>query len=94
MPDTVLVTGGAGYVGSHVVVQLAQAGYAPVVLDNFANSTPAVLTRLEALAGGPDPREVAVDTRTHIVHAGSYRAALQVSTAHGHRYVDKSWRIG
>jgi UDP-glucose 4-epimerase len=55
MPDTVLVTGGAGYVGSHVVVQLAQAGYAPVVLDNFANSTPAVLTRLEALAGRPVP---------------------------------------
>ena len=49
---------------------------------------------LEALAGGPDPHEVAVDTRTHTVHAGSYRAALQVSTAHGHRYVDKSWRIG
>ncbi|HZE35165.1 MAG TPA: alkaline phosphatase family protein [Candidatus Eisenbacteria bacterium] len=48
----------------------------------------------EALAGGPDPREVAVDTHTHTVHAGSYRAALQVSTAHGHRYVDKSWRIG
>src|SRR5437899_2745576 len=55
MPDTVLVTGGAGYVGSHVVVQLAQAGYAPVVLDSFANSTPAVLTRLEALAGRPVP---------------------------------------
>jgi UDP-glucose 4-epimerase len=40
MTDTILVTGGAGYVGSHVVVELARAGYAPVVLDNFANSTP------------------------------------------------------
>jgi arylsulfatase A-like enzyme len=48
----------------------------------------------EALAGGPDPHEVAVDTRTHTVHAGSYRAALQVSTVDGHRYVDKSWRVG
>jgi NAD(P)-dependent dehydrogenase (short-subunit alcohol dehydrogenase family) len=55
MPDTVLVTGGAGYVGSHVVVQLAHAGFAPVVLDNFTNSTPAVLTRLEALSGRPVP---------------------------------------
>lgn len=55
MPDTVLVTGGAGYVGSHVVVELARGGYAPVVLDNFENSTPAVLPRLEALAGRPVP---------------------------------------
>ena len=55
MPDTILVTGGAGYVGSHVVVELARAGYAPVVLDDFANSTPAVLPRLQALAGRPVP---------------------------------------
>src|SRR6266542_6467798 len=49
MPDTILVTGGAGYVGSHVVVELARAGYAVVVLDNFANSAPAVVPRLAAL---------------------------------------------
>jgi arylsulfatase A-like enzyme len=48
----------------------------------------------EALAGGPDPQHVAVDTRTYTVRAGSYRAALQVSTVDGHRYVDKSWRVG
>jgi UDP-glucose 4-epimerase len=55
MPETILVTGGAGYVGSHVVVELAHAGYAAVVLDNFSNSTPAVLPRLQALAGRPVP---------------------------------------
>jgi UDP-glucose 4-epimerase len=55
MPDTILVTGGAGFVGSHIVVELARAGYAPVVLDNFSNSTPAIRTRLEALAGRPVP---------------------------------------
>ena len=55
MADTILVTGGAGYVGSHVVVELARAGHAPVVLDNFSNSTPAVLPRLQALAGRPVP---------------------------------------
>lgn len=55
MSDTILVTGGAGYVGSHIVVELARAGYAPVVLDNFSNSTPAVLPRLQALAGRPLP---------------------------------------
>jgi UDP-glucose 4-epimerase len=55
MPDSVLVTGGAGFVGSHIVVELARNGYAPVVLDNFSNSTPAIRTRLEALAGRPVP---------------------------------------
>jgi UDP-glucose 4-epimerase len=55
MTETILVTGGAGYVGSHVVVELAHAGYAPVVLDNFVNSTPAVLPRLQAIAGRPIP---------------------------------------
>lgn len=55
MADTILVTGGAGYVGSHVVVELARAGHAPVVLDNFSNSTPSVLPRLQALAGRPVP---------------------------------------
>jgi UDP-glucose 4-epimerase len=55
MADTILVTGGAGYIGSHVVVELAQAGYAPLVLDNFANSSPAVIPRLEALTGRPVP---------------------------------------
>ncbi len=53
MTETVLVTGGAGYIGSHIVVELARAGHAPVVLDNFSNSTPAVLPRLQALAGRP-----------------------------------------
>lgn len=55
MRESILVTGGAGYVGAHVVVELAQAGYGPVVLDDYSNSTPAVRTRLEALAGRPVP---------------------------------------
>ena len=46
-----------------------------------------------ALDGGPDPEEIAVETRVHIVAAGAYRAALQISTVDGRRYVDKSWRV-
>lgn len=48
---TVLVTGGAGYVGSHVVAALARAGATPIVLDNFENSSRHVLDRLRALCG-------------------------------------------
>ncbi|MGB3859780.1 MAG: UDP-glucose 4-epimerase GalE [Ornithinimicrobium sp.] len=47
----VLVTGGAGYIGSHTAVQLLEAGHEVVVADNFSNSKPSVLPRVEALAG-------------------------------------------
>ncbi|MGH0184410.1 UNVERIFIED_CONTAM: hypothetical protein FKN15_014712 [Acipenser sinensis] len=38
MVQKVLVTGGGGYIGSHCVVELIQAGYTPVVIDNFSNA--------------------------------------------------------
>ena len=47
----ILLTGGAGYIGSHTCVALVQAGFTPVVLDNFSNSHPAVLQRLQAITG-------------------------------------------
>ncbi|MFI4902579.1 MAG: UDP-glucose 4-epimerase GalE [Burkholderiales bacterium] len=53
MSSTVLVTGGAGYVGSHVVVALAAAGRVPVILDNYANSDPGVVARLRELTAQP-----------------------------------------
>ena len=46
MADTVLVTGGAGYIGSHIVVELARVGHQPIVVDNFCNSSPSVIPRL------------------------------------------------
>lgn len=49
----VLVTGGAGYIGSHTVVQLVAAGHDVVVVDNFSNAKPTVVPRLEALTGSP-----------------------------------------
>jgi len=51
----VLVTGGAGYIGSHTVVRLAAAGHEVVVVDSFANSKPTVVGRIEALTGMPLP---------------------------------------
>ncbi|HSI55199.1 MAG TPA: UDP-glucose 4-epimerase GalE [Ramlibacter sp.] len=48
-----LLTGGAGYIGSHTYVALAEAGYTPVILDNFSNSHRGVLQRLEKITGAP-----------------------------------------
>lgn len=47
----VLVTGGAGFIGSHTVVELLQAGYEVVIIDNFSNSSPLVLSRIEEITG-------------------------------------------
>jgi UDP-glucose 4-epimerase len=49
----VLVSGGAGYIGSHTVVQLVAAGHDVVVVDSFANAKPTVVGRVEALTGQP-----------------------------------------
>jgi UDP-glucose 4-epimerase len=51
MEGKILVTGGAGYVGSHVVVALAEAGFAPLILDSFATSSRNVVPRLVAMTG-------------------------------------------
>lgn len=47
----ILVTGGAGYIGSHTCVELLNAGYDIVVMDNFTNSKPAVLGRIKTITG-------------------------------------------
>jgi len=49
----ILLTGGAGYIGSHTFVSLSEAGYSPIILDNFSNSHPAVLERVHAITGQP-----------------------------------------
>ena len=51
MPGKILVTGGAGYIGSHTCVELLAAGHELVVVDNFSNSKPAVLERVGRIAG-------------------------------------------
>lgn len=49
----ILVTGGAGFIGSHTVVELENAGYHAVLLDDFSNSEQSVLTGLEQIVGKP-----------------------------------------
>lgn len=47
----ILLTGGAGYIGSHVLLCCLEAGYDVCVLDNFSNSSPKAIARVEALCG-------------------------------------------
>jgi len=53
MPNTILVTGGAGFIGSHTCVALIEAGYRPLVLDNLCNSNAEVFRRLNTITGQP-----------------------------------------
>ncbi|MBQ0027487.1 MAG: SDR family NAD(P)-dependent oxidoreductase, partial [Lachnospiraceae bacterium] len=51
----ILVTGGVGFIGSHTVVELQNAGYDVVVLDNLCNANKKVLDRIEAITGKKVP---------------------------------------
>lgn len=47
----ILVTGGAGFIGSHTLIALIEAGHTPIVIDNLANSSKEAITRVEKIAG-------------------------------------------
>jgi UDP-glucose 4-epimerase len=71
----ILVTGGAGYIGSHTVVELAQAGYEPIIIDNFSNSQESALGGIQAILG----REVPC----HRIDCGDAEALRQVFKSEG-----------
>jgi UDP-glucose 4-epimerase len=76
----VLVSGGAGYIGSHTVVQLVEAGHDVVVVDSFANAKPSVVGRLESLTGQPlDVRSfdlTDVDKTEHLFSQETFDAVI------------------
>jgi UDP-glucose 4-epimerase len=83
---TILVTGAAGYIGSHTCVELLSAGYAVVALDNLCNSAPESLKRVEKITGQLIPfYEVDVRDRlalnallrTHKIDAAIHFAGLK-----------------
>lgn len=80
----ILLTGGAGYIGSHTAVALVAAGHEPVLLDNFSNSHPGVLDRLATIIGHrltcieADVRDIAAVSqalKTHAIEAVIHFAA-------------------
>lgn len=62
MTKRILLTGGAGYIGSHTYVALVEAGHDVVILDNFCNARRSVAERLERITGRP-VRVIEGDTR-------------------------------
>jgi arylsulfatase A-like enzyme len=92
-----LLAWGAGFKrGARVPVPAGNADVTPTILARLGlpgadGLDGRVLT--EALADGPDPEQLAVETVTHTVAAEAYRAAIQVSVVDGRRYLDKSWRV-
>ena len=48
---SILLAGGAGYIGSHTAVELIRAGYDVVIADNYDNSCPEVINRIEKITG-------------------------------------------
>ena len=51
----ILLTGGAGFIGSHTCVELVAAGHEPVIVDNFVNSCPEAIRRVEQIVGRSIP---------------------------------------
>lgn len=96
----ILLTGGAGYIGSHTAVELAAAGYGVVVLDNFSNSNPVVIQRMAQIAGRAipvvqadvrDQKALESTLRTHQVQAVIHFAgkkAVGESVTHPLEYFD------
>ena len=51
----ILVTGGAGFIGTHTIIELIQAGYDAVILDNFVNTSANAVKRVEEITGKKIP---------------------------------------
>ncbi|RAK64615.1 UDP-glucose 4-epimerase GalE [Hymenobacter edaphi] len=74
----ILVTGGAGYIGSHTVVALQEAGFQPVIVDDFSNSRESVLEGLRAILGTEVPVH-RVDCNDKAAFRGVFEAEGEVA---------------
>lgn len=70
----ILVTGGAGYIGSHTVVELVANGFEPIILDNFSNASDSVIERMNQLC----------EKDLTVIHGDCFDAALLASIFTNH----------
>ena len=92
--QTVLVTGGAGYIGSHICVELLEAGYQVVVIDNLCNSCEAPIARIGKITGTA-PDFFRMDIRDADALSGVFRRHAIDMVIHlaGLKAVDESLRM-
>ncbi len=90
----ILLTGGAGYIGSHTAAQLDSSGYEVVIADNFSNSSPIVLDRLEQITGKRFPLyEIDVADKTALRKAFEEHKIDAVIHFAGYKAVGESVRV-
>jgi UDP-glucose 4-epimerase len=91
MKKRVLVTGGAGFIGSHTIVELFKAGYDPIIFDNFSNSHKSVIGNIENIlqtkldvveADGTDENSLAevfrkFDPIEGVIHFAAYKSVIE-----------------
>ena len=88
----VLVTGGAGFIGSHTIVQLVARGHEVVVVDNFSNAQPAAMHALAELVGHPVSC-IRIDVRDRAALLKVFAEQLPQAVIHfaAHKSVGESW---
>jgi len=99
----ILVTGGAGFIGSHTAVELVNAGYEPIIVDNFSNSNRNVIGKIEEITG-QKITIYEVDCRKRakiesifedhpeikgVIHFAAYKS-VQESVQHPEKYYDNN----
>ena len=92
---TVLVTGGAGFIGSHTCVELLACGHEVIVVDNYSNSSPAALSHVEKVAGHPLVAAYELDLRDRRALADVFRSSPIDAVVHfaAMKAVGESMRI-
>ncbi|QTN26862.1 UDP-glucose 4-epimerase GalE [Rhodoferax sp. AJA081-3] len=81
MDESILITGGAGYIGSHTCVELLNAGFSVTVFDNYCNSKPEALNRVESITGKSLTR-VQGDVRDRVALEAALRSSGASAVIH------------
>ena len=81
----ILVTGGLGYIGSHTVVELVNAGYEPVIVDNLSNSNIKILDQIAKIIGfKPVFHQLDLsDEKSNMIPAGEFIVGHRADTDQG-----------